>query len=113
MHVGERGTSVITVDPSGGAETRRYSLEPKANGLIQSFVWPKSSIHPFAIIGNKPLKRYTLRNLGTGTDIVTDELAIFDLDAAPVGEQLAFTTVSVGGCPAARRTGTTSSSTAA
>ena len=95
VHVGERGTSVMTVDPSGGAETRRYYLEPKANGLIQSFVWPVSSIHPFAIIGDKPDKKFSLRNLGTGADIAS-ELGILDLDAAPVGEALAYTTV-VGG----------------
>jgi pimeloyl-ACP methyl ester carboxylesterase len=95
VHVGERGTSVLTVDPAGGEETRRYYLEPKANGLIQSFVWPTSSIHPFAIIGDKPDKQFSLRNLGTGADIAS-ELGILDLDASPVGEKLAYTTV-VGG----------------
>jgi pimeloyl-ACP methyl ester carboxylesterase len=95
VRVGERGTSVLTVDPAGGAETRRYYLEPKANGLIQSFVWPRSSIHPFAVIANKPAQTFNLRNLGTRTDLVS-EPGILDLDQSPVTEKLAYTTV-VGG----------------
>lgn len=93
--VAERGTTVITVDPAGGAETRRYHLDPKGDGLIQSFVWPKSSIHPFAIVLNRPGKTFNLRNLGTGVDLAAAQ-GILDLDAAPVGERLAYTTI-VGG----------------
>ena len=89
------GRRSVTVDPAGGAETRRYYLEPKANGLIQSFVWPASSIHPFAIIGDKPDKTFSLRNLGTDVDIVS-EYGLLDLDASPLGEKLAYTTV-IGG----------------
>jgi hypothetical protein len=95
QRVGERGTSVLTVDPHGGAESRRYHLEPKANGLIQSIAWPVGSIHPFAIIADKPDKSFSVRNLGTGVDIATAP-GILDLDASPLGEALAFTTI-VGG----------------
>ena len=49
------------------------------------------SIHPFAIIGDKPDKTFSLRNLGTGVDLVSAP-GILDLDAAPVGERLAYTT---------------------
>ena len=91
-HVGERGTSVRVVDPAGGGESTRYYLEPKANGLIFSFVWPVSSIHPFAIVGDKPDKNFAIRNLGTKTDIVS-ALGVLDLDASPVGQKLAYTTV--------------------
>ena len=94
-YVSQRGSSVRIVDPKGGGDSQRYYLEPKANGLIQSIVWPTSSIHPYAIIGSRPDKAFTIRNLGTNTDIVT-ALGILDLDASPVGEKLAYTTV-VGG----------------
>jgi hypothetical protein len=90
--VGERGTSVRVVDPLGGAQTQRYYLEPKANGLIFSIVWPTSSIHPFAVMGDKPDKTYSIRNLGTNVDIV-HAMGIFDLDASPVGQKLAYTTL--------------------
>jgi len=93
--VGERGTSVRIVDPAGGDAAQRYYLEPRANGLILSFVWPKSSIHPFAILGDRPDKTYSIRNLGTNTDIVS-AMGILDLDASPVGQTLAYTTI-VGG----------------
>ena len=93
--VGERGTSVRVVDPAGGGEQLRYYLEPKANGLIFSIVWPKSSIHPFAIVGDKPDRTFSLRNLGTNVDIVSAP-GITDLDASPVGQTLAYTTL-VGG----------------
>ena len=90
--VGERGTSVRVVDPAGGGAAQRYYLEPRANGLILSIVWPAESIHPFAILGDRPDKAYSIRNLGTNTDIVT-KLGILDLDAAPVGQKLAYTSI--------------------
>ena len=94
--VGERGTSVRVTDPAGGGgDTQRYYLEPRANGLIFSFVWPTSSIHPFAILGDRPDKTYSVRNLGTNVDIVS-AMGITDLDASPVGQKLAYTTL-VGG----------------
>jgi pimeloyl-ACP methyl ester carboxylesterase len=94
-HVSERGTSVRVVDPAGGAAAQRYYLEPKAHGLIFSIVWPTSSIHPFAILGDRPDKTFSLRNLGTNVDIVSAP-GITDLDASPVGQTLAYTTL-VGG----------------
>jgi pimeloyl-ACP methyl ester carboxylesterase len=90
--VGERGTSVRIVDPAGGGAGQRYYLEPRANGLIFSIVWPTSSIHPFAILGDKPDKTFSVRNLGTNTDIVS-AMGITDLDASPVGQKLAHTTL--------------------
>jgi pimeloyl-ACP methyl ester carboxylesterase len=90
--VSERGTSVRVVDPAGGAQTQRYYLEPKAHGLIFSIVWPTSSIHPFAILGDRPDKTFSLRNLGTNVDIAS-ALGITDLDASPVGQKLAYTTL--------------------
>ena len=93
--VSERGTSVRVVDPAGGGQTQRYYLEPKAHGLIFSIVWPTSSIHPFAILGDRPDKTFSLRNLGTNVDIVSAP-GITDLDASPVGQTLAYTTL-VGG----------------
>ena len=94
-HVSERGTSVRVVHPAGGAAAQRYYLEPKAHGLIFSIVWPTSSIHPFAILGDRPDKTFSLRNLGTNVDIVSAP-GITDLDASPVGQTLAYTTL-VGG----------------
>jgi pimeloyl-ACP methyl ester carboxylesterase len=93
--VGERGTSVRVVHPAGGAEFQRYYLEPKAHGLIFSIVWPTSSIHPFAIMGDRPDKTFSVRNLGTNVDIVHAP-GITDLDASAVGQKLAYTTL-VGG----------------
>ena len=90
--VGERGTSVRVVNAGGGAQTQRYYLEPRANGLILSIVWPTSSIHPFAVLGDRPDKTYAIRNLGTNVDIV-HAMGIFDLDASPVGQKLAYTTL--------------------
>ena len=43
-----------------------------------------SSIHPFAIVGDKPDKKFAIRNLGTKTDIASAP-GILDLDASPVG----------------------------
>ena len=91
----ERGTSIRVVSPAGGAAAQRYYLEPKAHGLIFSIVWPTSSIHPFAILGDRPDKTFSLRNLGTNVDIVSAP-GITDLDASPVGQTLAYTTL-VGG----------------
>lgn len=93
--VGERGTSVRVVHLAGGAESQRYYLEPKAHGLIFSIVWPTSSIHPFAIMGDRPDKTFSVRNLGTNVDIV-HAMGITDLDASAVGQKLAYTTL-VGG----------------
>jgi pimeloyl-ACP methyl ester carboxylesterase len=95
QRVSERGTSVRIVDPAGGGDSQRYYLEPRAHGVILSFVWPKSSIHPFAILGDRPDKTYSIRNLGTNTDIVS-AMGILDLDASPVGQTLAYATI-VGG----------------
>lgn len=95
VHVAERGTSILTVDPAGGDEAQRYHLEPKANGLIQSFVWATPSLHPFAILADRPDKSFAIRNLGTNVDIVSAP-GILDLDASPVGERLAYTTIAGG-----------------
>ena len=61
--VSQRGTAVRIVDPRGGGDQQRYYLEPRTNGLILSFVWPTSSIHPFAILGDKvyPDANFSLR----------------------------------------------------
>lgn len=91
--VSERGSSVRIVDPAGGGDTQRYYMEPKANGLILSIVWPTSSLHPFAIVGDKPDRSYSIRNLGTMHDIVSAPTGIFDLDASPVGQKLAYATL--------------------
>ena len=95
VRAAEAGTTVVTVDPDGGGETRRYHIDPKTNGVIQSIAWPVSSIHPYAVIVDKPGKQFVVRNLGTAVNIAAAP-GILDLDAAPVGEALAFTTV-VGG----------------
>ena len=95
VRAAEAGTTVVTVDPAGGGETRRYHIDPKTNGVIQSIAWPVSSIHPYAVIVDKPGKQFVVRNLGTGVNIAAAP-GILDLDAAPVGEALAFTTI-VGG----------------
>ena len=93
--VSQRGTAVRVVDPSGGGDSQRYYIEPRANGLITGFVWPKESIHPFAVIGSRPDKKFILRNLGTGTTLAS-EMGIIDLDASPVDDKLAYSTI-VGG----------------
>ncbi|MET0816399.1 MAG: hypothetical protein ABWZ67_02545 [Solirubrobacteraceae bacterium] len=95
IHAAEVGTTVITVDPDGGAETRRYHIDPEDDGVIQSIAWPVSSIHPYAVIVDKPGKQFVVRNLGTKVNVAAAP-GILDLDAAPVGEALAYTTI-VGG----------------
>jgi Lecithin:cholesterol acyltransferase/WD40-like Beta Propeller Repeat len=91
--VAERGTTIYTVDPAGGALSRfvHVPLDENNRHVIESFVWPTASSQPFLLLATRG--GFEIRRGSHTGPLVASALGITDLDASPDGQRLAFSTI--------------------